>query len=284
MTVKEQSNFDTDLISIVAHDLKTPISAVKGFIELLQHSGPLTERQMHFSERALHGLKRMELLIVNLLDFARLEANAPLDMSACDMGAIITDVIEMMESSGGQRGISIEADIAADLQPIVGDARLLSQLVNNLLSNAMKYNVDDGKIWVNARNEQAFIRVDIRDSGIGIPADEIPHVFERFFRVKSESSHRVEGSGLGLAIVYAIVQRHDGHIWVESKPGEGSTFSFTLPHTARRDPDSESSIRDIYNFSTAPPDEGSSEQLDAVDDNMQESREESQTDSHSDMK
>jgi two-component system, OmpR family, phosphate regulon sensor histidine kinase PhoR len=261
-------DFDAELINIVAHDLKTPVSAAKGFIDLVQQLGPLNERQLHFSERALAALDRMEQLIGDLLDYARLEGGVTLKASDCDVSALISDAVDLMEDVAARRGIKINVEGVTQKAIVKGDSRLLGQVINNLISNAIKYNRENGQVEVIIHHYKDHIRVDIRDAGIGIPPEDIPHVFERFFRSQLATEAKIDGTGLGLAITRSILQMHGGQIWVESVVGEGSMFSFTLPakgHTL-----APVKGRRGYNLMGG---ESASEQLDRVNDDSQDWRE-----------
>lgn len=273
----EHDRFETELISNLVHDLKTPLSAVKGFIGLIQASGTLNEKQTYFVEKAFSGIKRMELMIANLLDFARIESDIPLDIADVDVPRLIQDSLSMIEEAASGRAIQVRVDIDPQLKSIKGDARLLGHVLTNLLSNAVKYNRDNGNIWVTVSDEEQYVRFDVRDTGIGIPIEAQSRVFERFFRVKQGRGQRVDGNGLGLAIAQSIIRKHGGHIWLESTPSEGSTFSFILPH-------------ENYTLSAILPIakqtktyeavyQGPSEPIDDVDDNWQESREKGEHDS-----
>lgn len=267
----QHEEFYDDLLSIVAHDLKTPISAVKGFIELVQQAGPLTDQQKHFSDRALLSLQRMERLVADLLEYARLNSATRFDLAVCDVGALIREAVELLEETAARREISIRVSVETASPVAMADARLLSQVIHNLIGNAIKYNRDGGSVMARVSEGRGELRVDVQDTGVGIPADEVGRVFERFYRSRTSAGTRVEGSGLGLAIAQTIVKKHGGRIWVESVQGEGSTFSIALPRavTPQRD---ETDL--TY--------EAGSEAKDAVDDTMQEAREVHDTDSHSD--
>lgn len=266
-----------ELLSIVAHDLKAPIGAVMGYIELIQQSGPLNDRQQRFSERALSGLKQMQQLVSDILDVAWIDTGAPLNLTDCDIGSVLRDSVVMIEPLADNRQITVHVDIQSKLGLVMGDSLRLTQVMDNLLSNAIKYNHDGGQIWVVAANEQNFVRVSVRDTGIGIPEEDQPLIFERFFRSPSGVRLKIEGSGLGLAITKAIVEKHNGHIMFESMAGKGSVFSFTLPRKAARVgewiPEAEydnrlSESRDRIELRTV---EDASEEMDPVDDRMQES-------------
>lgn len=226
----QHDDFYNDLISIVAHDLKTPISAVKGFIELVQQAGPLNDQQTYFSERALTTLQRMENLVSDLLEYTRLNAETQFDLVEFDLRQVIFDAVEMLEEVATRRQITFQTEVQEDAVLVTADARLIGQVVNNLISNAIKYNREGGLVAIRIYKSDENIRVDVQDTGFGIPQDDVHRVFDRFYRVKGNpGSAKVEGSGLGLAIVQTIIQKHNGRIWVESVEGEGSTFSFVLP-------------------------------------------------------
>lgn len=223
------SNTELDFLSIVAHDLKTPISAVKGFIELIEQAGPLTERQQHFSERAMMGLLRMERMVSDLLDYTRLQSEGMrLDILPCDMHPLVTDAITLQGEAATNRHITIEVDAPDNLQPVMGDMHLLSRVIHNLLSNAIKYNQESGRVRIALIDEGDALRMEIHDTGAGIPAEDLPRIFDRFYR--SQSTVNREGNGLGLAIVKAIVEKHGGQIWAESEIDKGTSFIVRLPY------------------------------------------------------
>jgi signal transduction histidine kinase len=223
------SNTELDFLSIVAHDLKTPISAVKGFIDLIEQAGPLTERQQHFSERAMMGLLRMERMVNDLLDYTRLQSEGMrLDILPCDMKPLVSDAITLQGEAAANRHITIEIDAPDDLQPVMGDIHLLSRVVNNLLSNAIKYNEEGGQVRIVLQDNGDLLRMEMQDTGTGIPQEDLPRIFDRFYR--SQSTLNREGNGLGLAIVKTIVEKHGGQIWAESEMSKGTMFVVTLPY------------------------------------------------------
>jgi signal transduction histidine kinase len=198
---------------------------------------------------------------------------------------MVEESVDFLAEQAAQRGIEIRVDVDRRLKPLQADARLLSHVINNLLSNAVKYNQDGGIVWITVSDEANFVQVDVRDTGIGIRVEDQERIFERFYRAQLEKKIRVEGSGLGLAIARTIVEKHRGRIWVESKPGVGSTFSFTLPRQEAADAqiptEKAASERPPHGFDLrhgASP----SEYMDDVDDNLQEAREINESDSRSD--
>jgi two-component system phosphate regulon sensor histidine kinase PhoR len=270
-----------DLLGVVAHDLKTPISAVKGFIELIQHTGPLNDRQTHFSERALAGLQLMEQLVERLLEVAWIDADRPLEPHETDLAELIENAAELLEDQASRRNITIHLEIDPKLGLIQAEARRLDQVMINLLSNAVKYNHEGGEVWVTAVGKRKEVQVVVRDNGQGISDDEREMIFERFFRARQSKKTKVAGTGLGLSIVKAVIEKHGGHIWLESTPGKGSIFTFVLP---RRHPKREEVTREAER-ETGEPDQKAhlraegvdyvipnvtGEQTDAVDDSLQE--------------
>lgn len=234
---------DFDLLNTFAHDLKTPLGAVKNFIDLVEQSGELNDRQQYYARRAEDAIERMLRLINELLEYSRVGAAPKLTLSEVYLDRLIEDNIIMLEGLAAQKRIRIHLDIAADLSPVEGDARMLNNVITNLLTNAIKYNRMDGEIFIALGNDSNMVRVTIRDTGIGISEQDLARVFDRFYRAKTRTGEKIEGTGLGLAIVKTVVQRHGGQVYASSKVDAGSTFSFTLP---RLDVDTDSRILDIH--------------------------------------
>lgn len=227
--MNQADNSQADWLNAVAHDLKTPINFVRGCIELVQQLGPLNERQRQFAEKAMNGLVRMEHLVARLLDISWIDAGMALDLQECDLSAIIHEALDMLYEPAASRQITLSVDIDDRLEPVIGDPQWLGQVMDNLISNAIKYNRDGGHVWIRADQESDRVRISVRDTGMGISPEDQPRVFERFFRAREGVALRIEGSGLGLAITRAIVQKHGGYIWLESQPGQGAAFYVTLP-------------------------------------------------------
>ncbi|MCB9451988.1 MAG: HAMP domain-containing histidine kinase [Anaerolineaceae bacterium] len=216
-------------LNIVAHDLKTPIGSVRSCIDLVEQLGELNEKQEQFLQRAMAGLDRMEHLVSRLLDISWIDANMQLDLKPCNLPPLIQEIADFHSDVARTRQIAFQFYFADDLEPIIADVRRLGQVFDNLVSNAVKYNKDGGVVRIDVTNEQDSVLVKVQDTGMGIAAEDQGRVFERFFRSRAGVRQKIEGSGLGLAIVQAIIQKHQGRIWLESKPGAGTTFFFTLP-------------------------------------------------------
>lgn len=216
-------------IGVIAHDLNGPITAVKGNIELIQLTGPLNEKQQRFAERALVSLTQMEQLVKMLLDVAWLDADKPLEPHDVEVGKMVSMAVSLLDSTATRRKITLETEVDPDTGSVKGDLQRLPQVINNLINNAIKYNHEGGTVWVTTRGDADHVEIIVRDNGRGIPEEDLPYLFEQFFRVKPNASGTVDGTGLGLAIVKAVVDKHNGKVIVTSAPGEGTTFTVTLP-------------------------------------------------------
>jgi two-component system phosphate regulon sensor histidine kinase PhoR len=281
--------FGSDLLAVAAHEMKAPISAVRGYIELVEQVGELNDMQLRYCNRALDALERMEEMIASMLEMARLEKGGKLEFADCDLGAIMRSAVDLVEPAAQRRGVAVNLTVDDDLGLVSGDRRLLGQVVSNLLTNAVKYNQENGTIWVTVSNQPEFVQVDVRDNGLGIPDKDQPYVFDAFFRAGNSAKTRASGSGLGLAIVRAVIHRHQGYIWLKSAEGQGSTFSFTIPRKDRRREgidlisEAESSSGEGSDLRHRGEYEPSIEEADDVDDNTQESRGHKEIDSSSDV-
>lgn len=271
---------DAQVISLVTHELKTPVAAIRGFLQLLEASGPLAPDQRKWLGRTEESLDRMEQLIASLLNWSRLQAGSPLQLTVVDMKAVIAEAARQFEQTAAQRGIEIVLDLGEDDASVPIDDRLLSYVMTNLIGNAIKFNRDGGTVSVLLSMKGTVLRVDVTDTGLGIEPKDQPRVFDRFFRASHKrAGRRIEGSGLGLAISKSVVELHGGRIWVESVPGEGSTFSFELPMEAS---DGDAPRDTVRGFSFM--DGGrSGEVSDDVDDQMQERPENPERDSRRDQ-
>lgn len=249
-------DFEFDLLNNFAHDLKTPLGAVRSYLELVEVSGKFNDKQQYFSNRASEALGRMQQMIDELLDFARMEADSLLSMESCNLYDLVIDAQTLLQGVAEDKDVHFHIDLPAELRYVHADKRLLRHVLMNLLSNAVKYNRHGGRVTITAHDESnRYLRVEVIDTGIGIPQTALDRVFDRFYRVHSRASATMEGTGLGLSIVKAIIEKHGGMIGVESELSVGSTFYFTLPQAISMTPDTDR------------------EPDDDVDDHMQESRE-----------
>ncbi len=227
---EQLSKMKDELIGTASHDLKSPLTSIMIGIDLLRRHQRLDdEAGQNLIQRLDTNAERMRELISDLLDLAKLETGQGLHMEQVALKPFLEGVIETLKPLAQKQGITLE--LQPDFQDVLiqGDTSGLRRVLDNLLSNAIKYTQAGGRVTVYAELVGAEIIVKVKDTGIGIPSKDIPHVFERFYRVADKAHQAVEGTGLGLAIVKSIVEQHGGKIWVESQPGISSTFSFSVP-------------------------------------------------------
>ena len=227
---KELEQIKSQLLSTVSHELRTPLASIKGFATTLLRQDVEWDEdsRREFLSIIDEESDRLSELIGNLLDMSRIEAGElPVEPEPTDLQPIIRDTAaEFQMMTGDHR---IEVDLPQDLPLVMADPRRTRQVLRNLVENAVKYSPGGGEIRIEARSQQGELHVSVGDTGIGIDADQMDRIFDRFYQVDSASTRKVGGSGLGLAISKAIVEAHGGAIWVDSQPGVGSTFHVTLP-------------------------------------------------------
>jgi signal transduction histidine kinase len=218
------------LIGDVSHELRTPLTAIKGSMEGLM-DGVLPATQETYQQ--IHAeADRLNRLVDDLQELSRVESNAyPLDLRPLEISALVQTVTKRLAPQAESKRISLDLDLAPDLPRPLADEDRLVQVLTNLTGNALQYTPENGRITIAARRVDHDVQISVRDTGVGIPPDHLPHIFDRFYRVdKSRSRRAGGGSGIGLTIARALVEAHGGHIWAESAgEGEGSTFTFTLP-------------------------------------------------------
>ncbi len=219
-----------EFLSIVAHELRTPLTSLKGFSQMMLRSdqGQLGERQKHYLHTMDRQTDRMARLIDNLLDISRIQLDR-LDLTPVwlDLAALATDVASQVQATTDRHIIAVEAKGG----PVAGrwDRDRVSQVLFNLISNAVHYSPEGGRVRIRVRREGGCATVSVQDQGIGIDLEALPGLFERYVRSADADHARAEGMGLGLYIASSLVQAHGGQIWAESCPGQGSTFYFSLP-------------------------------------------------------
>ncbi|MFQ6098388.1 MAG: sensor histidine kinase, partial [Armatimonadota bacterium] len=235
--LKQLDRMKTEFVSFASHELKSPLTAIKGFVALLARSVARQpdSNEAQFVQIIDRQVDRMRRIIDDFLNIARLEEGRPLEMhwqTVANLHEIVNEIVET-ERSGDESHV-FDIDVPQDLPPIEADHDKLYQVIANLVDNAIKYSPDGGVVTIKARQEDGELVFSVSDQGIGIAPDEIEGVFQRFRRVRSGGAERVTGTGLGLYLSRNIIESHRGRIWVESRLGEGSTFSFAVP-IRRRD-------------------------------------------------
>ena len=226
--LKELDRIKSDFVSTVSHDLRSPLTAILGYVELINRVGPVNEQQSQFIERVQVSVRNITNLINDLLELGRIESGFDARKEFVPLPMIIQYSIDSLESSIMEKGHELVLDIPDRVDKVFGDPTRLRQLADNLISNAIRYTPQDGRIQITLKSENNQVIFQIRDTGPGIPPADQPYIFDRFYRASNINAD-VPGSGLGLAIVKTIVENHQGRVWVDSTLGDGSTFTVVLP-------------------------------------------------------
>lgn len=227
---KELDALKSDFVSTVSHDLRSPLTLIRGYATMLQMVGELNDQQSSYVRKIVSGVESMSRLVNNLLDLGRIEAGVGLQLEMVPVHDIVERVVSGLQMHAMQKRIYMDVDIPKTTVPVVeADQALLQQALHNLVENAIKYTESGGKVnvHVQVRNDQMIFKV--TDNGIGIAPADMHRLFEKFYRAAPKGSTRERGSGLGLAIVKSIAERHGGGVWVESHLGKGSTFFMAIP-------------------------------------------------------
>ena len=228
--LKKLEQIRKDFVANVSHELKTPITSIKGFSETLL-DGALKDQQTaeYFLSIILKESDRLQTLIQDLLDLSKIEQQGyQLSIQACDVKEILEDIEIILQNKSKEKEVELSVSLPEGLLFIEGDLYRLKQIFINLINNALTYTPKGGSVHVKAKKHDQFVQVIVSDTGIGIKKEEIPRIFERFYRVDRARSRNSGGTGLGLAIVKHLVEAHKGQISVSSKLGEGTTFTVKL--------------------------------------------------------
>ena len=222
------------ILSVVFHDLKAPLAAVESYhrVMLGGFAGELSDEQETMLQRSSRRISELLNLLTNIVDVSRVDAK-DLVMSEISLAQVIFDSIETMQPLAGDKGLEVKVDVDAELPPIYGAYKRLEQVVTNLLSNAIKFTPAGGMVTVRIKNGVDCVQVEVADTGCGIPAEELPKIFDDFYRGLDVAER---GAGLGLSIAKRIIEAHNGKIWAVSPcPGNdrGSQFIFTIPKELR---------------------------------------------------
>jgi PAS domain S-box-containing protein len=226
--LKELDAMKSEFVATVSHDLRAPLTYMRGYTTMLPMVGPLTPKQQDYTEKVMAGIEQMTELIDDLLDLGRIEAGVGLAREMCSLAAVARGVVETMKPQALSRGLLLHTGKLSE-RMIAGDQGLLRHAITNLVDNAIKYTPSGGTITVSVEEQDSAIVISVKDTGIGIAAADQVRLFERFYRVKRRETVDIKGSGLGLAIVKSIAQWHRGRVWVESQVGEGATFYILIP-------------------------------------------------------
>ncbi len=226
--LKELDRLKNDFIHTVSHDLRSPLTAVLGYTELIERTGALNASQQEFLRRLQGGVQHITALINDLLDLGRLESGFDVRRELVQMEDVLKYSLDMFDGEIKKKRIKLLINIDPEMQPLRANPIRIRQMIDNLIGNAVKYTPDEGRVQADLFMKDKQIIFKVEDTGPGIPPEEHNRIFEKFFRA-TNAPDNVEGSGLGLAIVKSIVDSHQGRVWVESAVGKGSAFTVILP-------------------------------------------------------
>ncbi len=228
---KELDTLKSDIVATVSHDLRSPLTLMRGYATMLQMVGELNDQQKNYVSKIVTGVDNMSKLVNNLLDLGRIEAGIGLNIEPIYPGVIVEQVLTQLQPQANQKKINI--NFQSTLPPTLKiklDPALIQQAIYNLIENGIKYTAIGGKvdIYLRQKPDQQIV-FEVHDTGIGISPIDLPRLFDKFYRSGRREAYKERGTGLGLAIVKSITERHDGKVWVESRLGRGSAFYMSLP-------------------------------------------------------
>jgi len=227
---KELDALKSEFVSTVSHDLRSPLTLMRGYATMLEMVGDLNSQQSEYVRKIVVGVESISRLVNNLLDLGRIEAGVGLQLEMLPVRDVVEWVVESFQLQAQQKRITLRADMPDETPPLIeADPALLQQALHNLVENAVKYTPEGGKIWVRVKPRLKTLLFIVEDNGIGISPVDQPYLFDKFYRGTDRKAKKERGSGLGLAIVKSIVERHRGNMGLDSKLGVGSIFYIEIP-------------------------------------------------------
>ncbi len=228
---KELDALKSEFVSTVSHDLRSPLTLVRGYATMLRMSSELNEEQKGYITKIVVGVESMTRLVNNLLDLGRIEAGIGLQIDKVQAMEVAEAVIGALQLQAKQKNISLGVEPQEKTARLIeADRALLQQALFNLVENALKYTPKGGQVRISLKERQQGLLFVVQDNGIGIAPLDQPRLFEKFYRGRQREARAQRGSGLGLAIVRSIAERHGGKAWLESQLGQGSTFFLLIPY------------------------------------------------------
>ncbi|PKO10313.1 MAG: hypothetical protein CVU40_06880 [Chloroflexi bacterium HGW-Chloroflexi-2] len=228
-SLKKMDRIKSDFVSTVSHDLRSPLTAILGYVDLVERAGPVQDLQKSFLDRIQFSVHNITNLVDDLLNLGRIEAGFDTRKEHLDLSIFTHQAIDELNPKILQSNIRLKINVPDSIGLIYASPIQMRQLLNNLLTNAIKYSKPDTTISVNLQEKESQLILQIEDQGFGIPAVDLPYIFDKFYRSGNVIGTEIPGSGLGLAIVKSIVESHQGRIWVDSTVGQGSTFTVVFP-------------------------------------------------------
>ena len=226
---KELDALKSDFVATVSHDLRAPLTLMRGYATMLQMVGELNEQQKSYLRKINLGVENMTRLVNNLLDLGRIEAGIDLRLENIQYRDVVESVVTSAQPQAVQKNISLVTNLPQQPVVVEGDTALLQQALFNLVENAIKYTAVGGQVRIEMQPRSGSAVVMVQDTGIGVAPLDLPRLFEKFYRSGRREAYQQRGTGMGLAIVKSIAERHSGKVWVESTLGKGSSFFFEIP-------------------------------------------------------
>ncbi|MGE3272623.1 MAG: sensor histidine kinase [Chloroflexota bacterium] len=228
---REMEDARRQLFAAISHDLRTPLASIRAMVEAINDGvvtdAETTHRYMH---TVLSEVQRLSGLIDDLFELSRLDAGVlALNLEPGSLHDLVSDTLEALQVHAVEKGLQLHGQVDDRLPPVLMDHARVQRVLYNLVQNAIRHTPPDGTILLEAEEEPEAVRVDVVDTGEGVSPDDLPHIFDRFYRGEKSRVRGLGGAGLGLAIARGLVEAHGGHIWAQSVPGKGSRFSFVLP-------------------------------------------------------
>jgi len=229
---KELDRIKTEFVNTVSHDLRSPLTAILGYVELITRFGEVNAQQREFIDRIQISVRNITELINDLLELGRIEAGFDTHKEFVPLEIIVQYAVDSVRSQLAERQHHLTLDVSENLPDVFGDPARLRQVVDIMLSNALQYTPNHGQITVRLMSQRNQLILQVEDNGLGIPSPDQPYIFDKFYRANNVPFD-INGSGLGLAIVKSIVENHQGRVWVDSTLGVGSCFTVVLPVSER---------------------------------------------------
>ena len=226
---KNLEKVKNEFIATASHDLRNPIASMEGFSRLIEQAGPLNKSQTEFAKRIQNTAESMIELVENMLDLAKMDLGAEPKQEMVNLTHLLSEVADEFQPQAQVKSQLLTLVKSKSGLTIQGDALQLRQALRNLVSNAIKYTPNGGTITLSTECETNMVKVKVQDTGYGIPLEDLPFIFDRFYRAQHKETMDMQGNGLGLAIVKSIVEQHDGQISVESEVDKGTCFSVSIP-------------------------------------------------------
>ena len=227
---KELDIMKTEFVNTVSHDLRSPLTLMRGYATMLEMVGELNEQQKGYVNKMIVGVENMTRLVNNLLDLGRIDVGVGLRLETVLLQDIIEHVVTTLQMQATQKDIQLDLELPQDTSPLIqADQALLQQAIYNLVENALKYTPNGGQVAVRLKIQGDSMLFSVQDTGIGVSAVDQARLFEKFYRGTQREAREQKGSGLGLAIVKSIAEKHGGKVWLKSELGKGSTFFLQVP-------------------------------------------------------